>query len=81
MEFRRIQRLPPYVFNVIGDLKQAARRAGEDVVDLSMGNPDGPTPPHVVQNLSSAATALPHFEHVTLSPAPSSIRNIIGEVR
>jgi len=51
MEFRRIQRLPPYVFNVIGDLKQAARRAGEDVVDLSMGNPDGPTPPHVVQSL------------------------------
>jgi len=51
MEFRRIERLPPYVFNVIGDLKQAARRAGEDVVDLSMGNPDGPTPPHVVQSL------------------------------
>src|SRR6202795_1895565 len=55
MEFPRIKRLPPYVFNVVGDLKQAARRAGEDIVDLSMGNPDGPTPPHIVQALVEAA--------------------------
>jgi len=55
MEFPRIKRLPPYVFNVVGDLKLAARRAGEDIVDLSMGNPDGPTPPHVVQALVEAA--------------------------
>jgi alanine-synthesizing transaminase len=55
LEFPRIKRLPPYVFNVIGDLKQAARRAGEDVVDLSMGNPDGPTPPHIVQSLVESA--------------------------
>jgi alanine-synthesizing transaminase len=54
MKFPRIERLPPYVFNVIGDLKLAARRAGEDVVDLSMGNPDGPTPPHVVAKLVEA---------------------------
>lgn len=55
MEFPRIKRLPPYVFNVVGELKQAARRAGEDIVDLSMGNPDGPTPPHVVQSLIESA--------------------------
>jgi alanine-synthesizing transaminase len=54
MDFPRIKRLPPYVFNVIGDLKLAARRAGEDVVDLSMGNPDGPTPPHIVEKLIEA---------------------------
>jgi alanine-synthesizing transaminase len=54
MEFPRIKRLPPYVFNVIGDLKLAARRAGEDIVDFSMGNPDGPTPPHVVNKLVEA---------------------------
>jgi alanine-synthesizing transaminase len=54
MKFPRIERLPPYVFNVIGDLKLAARRAGEDVVDFSMGNPDGPTPPHVVSKLVEA---------------------------
>jgi alanine-synthesizing transaminase len=50
-DFPRIRRLPPYVFNITGELKTAARRRGEDVVDLSMGNPDGPTPPHIVQKL------------------------------
>ncbi|HXJ33640.1 MAG TPA: alanine transaminase [Candidatus Eisenbacteria bacterium] len=55
MEFPRIKRLPPYVFNVVGELKHAARRAGEDIIDLSMGNPDGPTPPHVVQSLVESA--------------------------
>ena len=43
-EFPRIKRLPPYVFNVTGELKLAARRRGEDVIDFSMGNPDQPTP-------------------------------------
>ncbi len=56
MDFPRIARLPPYVFNIIGDLKLAARRAGEDVIDLGMGNPDAPTPPHVVQKLVESVT-------------------------
>jgi len=50
-EFSRIKRLPPYVFNITNELKMAARRAGEDIVDLSMGNPDGPTPRHIVDKL------------------------------
>jgi len=50
--FARIDRLPPYVFNVTADLKLAARRRGEDIIDLSMGNPDGPTPPHIVAKLT-----------------------------
>ena len=50
-EFSRIKRLPPYVFNVTGELKLAARRRGEDVIDFSMGNPDGPTPRHIVDKL------------------------------
>jgi alanine-synthesizing transaminase len=54
-EFARIQRLPPYVFNITNELKMAARRAGEDIIDLSMGNPDGPTPPHIVAKLVEAA--------------------------
>src|SRR5207247_6894303 len=54
MDFPRIKRLPPYVFNVVGDLKLQARRAGEDIVDFSMGNPDGPSPPHVVEKLVEA---------------------------
>jgi len=54
MDFPRIKRLPPYVFNVVGDLKLAARRRGEDIVDFSMGNPDGASPPHVVEKLIEA---------------------------
>jgi alanine-synthesizing transaminase len=50
-EFPRIKRLPPYVFNVTGELKLSARRHGEDVIDFSMGNPDGPTPAHIVEKL------------------------------
>ncbi|VVE42450.1 glutamate-pyruvate aminotransferase [Pandoraea iniqua] len=49
--FARINRLPPYVFNITAELKMAARRRGEDIIDLSMGNPDGATPPHIVSKL------------------------------
>ncbi|MSQ18772.1 MAG: alanine transaminase [Betaproteobacteria bacterium] len=54
-DFSRIKRLPPYVFNITGELKQAARRRGEDIIDLSMGNPDGPTPKHIVDKLVETA--------------------------
>jgi alanine-synthesizing transaminase len=53
-EFARIKRLPPYVFNVTGELKLAARRRGEDIIDFSMGNPDQPTPRHIVEKLVEA---------------------------
>ena len=53
--FARIDRLPPYVFNITAELKMAARRRGEDIIDLSMGNPDGPTPPHIVEKLCTVA--------------------------
>ncbi len=53
--FSRIQRLPPYVFNITGELKMAARRRGEDIIDMSMGNPDGPTPAHIVEKLVEVA--------------------------
>ncbi len=54
-EFRRIKRLPPYVFQQVNDLKMKLRRAGEDVIDLGMGNPDIPTPSHVVEKLLAAS--------------------------
>jgi alanine-synthesizing transaminase len=54
-EFSRIKRLPPYVFNITTELKMAARRRGEDIIDMSMGNPDGPTPQHVVDKLVEAS--------------------------
>jgi alanine-synthesizing transaminase len=53
--FARISRLPPYVFNIIGDLKQRARAAGEDVIDFGMGNPDQATPAHIVDKLVETA--------------------------
>jgi alanine-synthesizing transaminase len=53
--FPRIARLPPYVFNITAELKMAARRRGEDIIDLSMGNPDGPTPKHIVDKLVETA--------------------------
>src|SRR5512134_1184773 len=54
-EFSRIKRLPPYVFNITNELKMAARRRGDDIIDLSMGNPDGPTPKHIVAKLVEAS--------------------------
>jgi alanine-synthesizing transaminase len=54
-EFQRIKRLPPYVFNIVNELKAAARARGEDIVDFGMGNPDRPTPPHIVEKLCEAA--------------------------
>jgi alanine-synthesizing transaminase len=56
MDFPRIKRLPPYVFNAIGELCLKARRAGEDIIDFGMGNPDEPTPPHIVAKLIEAAS-------------------------
>ncbi len=55
IEFPRIQRLPPYVFNITAELKMAARRRGEDIIDMSMGNPDGATPQHIVDKLVEAS--------------------------
>ena len=54
-EFSRIKRLPPYVFNIVGDLKQAARARGEDIIDFSMGNPDQPTPQHILDKMMEAS--------------------------
>ncbi|MBI5755483.1 MAG: aminotransferase class I/II-fold pyridoxal phosphate-dependent enzyme [Nitrospirae bacterium] len=54
-EFSRIKRLPPYVFSIVNTMKIDARRRGEDIIDLGMGNPDLPSPPHVVDKLTEAA--------------------------
>ena len=54
-EFYRISRLPPYTFNIVRDLLIEARRKGEDIIDLGMGNPDIPTPKHIVEKLVEAA--------------------------
>jgi alanine-synthesizing transaminase len=54
-EFRRIKRLPPYVFAIVNELKAEARSRGEDIIDFGMGNPDQPTPEHIVDKLVEAA--------------------------
>ena len=54
-EFRRLTRLPAYVFNITGELKASARKRGEDIIDFGMGNPDGATPKHIVDKLIEAA--------------------------
>ncbi|MCV6607727.1 MAG: LL-diaminopimelate aminotransferase [Campylobacterales bacterium] len=51
IEFEKIKRLPKYVFAAVNELKMEGRRAGEDIIDFSMGNPDGPTPDHIVEKL------------------------------
>jgi alanine-synthesizing transaminase len=54
-EFYSVRRLPPYVFEQVNRLKASARAAGADIVDLGMGNPDLPTPPHIIQKLAETA--------------------------
>ncbi|MAV30157.1 MAG: alanine transaminase [Cycloclasticus sp.] len=54
-DFARIKRLPPYVFNIVNDLKAQARAAGEDIIDFGMGNPDQPTPQHIVDKMTETA--------------------------
>ncbi|MDH5328036.1 MAG: alanine transaminase [Gammaproteobacteria bacterium] len=54
-DFPRIKRLPPYVFNIVNELKAAARARGEDIIDFGMGNPDQPTPQHIVDKLVEVA--------------------------
>ncbi|MBU4054219.1 MAG: aminotransferase class I/II-fold pyridoxal phosphate-dependent enzyme [Proteobacteria bacterium] len=59
--FARLDRLPPYVFTVVDELKMSARRSGDDIIDLGMGNPDMGTPPHIVEKLVEAAQK--HHNH------------------
>ncbi len=78
MEFQRIKRLPPYVFNIINDLKLEARHRGDDIVDFGMGNPDMPTPPHVVAKLVEAA-AKPQNHRYSVSRGIYKLRVAIAD--
>ncbi len=77
-EFYRIKRLPPYVFSIVNDLKIKARRAGEDIIDFGMGNPDQPTPPHVVEKLVEAARK-PHNHRYSASKGIYKLRLAITD--
>lgn len=77
-EFARIKRLPPYVFNEIGKIKMQMRRAGADIIDFSMGNPDLKTPPHIVEKLREAAE-LPYNHRYSVSRGIPNLRKAICE--
>jgi alanine-synthesizing transaminase len=62
-DFHRVGRLPPYVFAVVNELKQAARSRGEDIIDLGMGNPDISTPRHIIQKLIEACRNPRNFRY------------------
>ena len=75
-EFSRIQRLPPYVFNITGEMKTVARRRGEDIIDFGMGNPDGATPQHIVDKMIEAARR-PETHRYSLSKGVPRLRRAI----
>ena len=80
-EFSRIQRLPAYVFNITSEMKMAARRRGEDIIDFGMGNPDGATPKHIVDKLVEAALKPPTHRYSVSRGIPRLRRAITNWYR
>ena len=76
--FARLDRLPPYVFATVNQIKMEARRAGADIVDLGMGNPDLGTPPHIVEKLVEAAQK-PHNHRYSASMGITKLRMAIAD--
>ena len=75
-DFPRINRLPPYVFNIVNELKAEARARGEDIIDFGMGNPDQPTPKHIVDKLIEVAQR-PDTHRYSLSRGIPRLRRAI----
>jgi alanine-synthesizing transaminase len=75
-QFHRISRLPPYVFNIVNELKAKARAAGEDIIDFGMGNPDQPTPEHIVNKMLEA-TKRPDTHRYSVSKGIPRLRKAI----
>lgn len=77
IKFSRMRRLPPYVFAQVNELKMRLRREGKDIVDLGMGNPDLPTPKHIVDKLLEAAQK-PHNHRYSASRGITKLREAIA---
>ncbi|MDF1593514.1 MAG: alanine transaminase [Desulfobacterales bacterium] len=77
-QFARLDRLPPYVFATVNNIKMEARRAGEDIIDLGMGNPDMGTPPHIVEKLVEASQK-PHNHRYSASMGITRLRVAIAD--
>ncbi|MGD9330684.1 MAG: aminotransferase class I/II-fold pyridoxal phosphate-dependent enzyme [Desulfobacterales bacterium] len=76
--FARLDRLPPYVFATVNELKMESRRAGEDIIDMGMGNPDLSTPPHIVAKMVEAA-GKPHNHRYSASMGITRLRSAIAD--
>jgi alanine-synthesizing transaminase len=76
--FARLDRLPPYVFATVNELKMECRRAGEDIIDMGMGNPDLSTPPHIVAKMVEAAQK-PHNHRYSASMGITRLRSAIAD--
>ena len=76
--FPRIDRLPPYVFATVDELKMEARRKGEDIIDLGMGNPDLPTPKHIVEKMIEAVQK-PKNHRYSASRGITKLRHAISD--
>ena len=76
-EFYRIRRLPPYVFEQVNRAKAAARNAGADIIDLGMGNPDLPTPAHVIEKLKETI-GKPRTDRYSSSRGIPGLREVRG---
>ncbi|MDH5600744.1 MAG: aminotransferase class I/II-fold pyridoxal phosphate-dependent enzyme, partial [Gammaproteobacteria bacterium] len=76
-DFPRIKRLPPYVFNIVNELKAEARARGEDIIDFGMGNPDQATPQHIVDKLIEVAQR-PDTHRYSLSRGIPRLRRAIA---
>jgi hypothetical protein len=77
-EFHRIRRLPPYVFAEVNQAKAKARAAAEDIIDLGMGNPDSPTPPHIVAKLIETVADPRSHRYSTSKGIPGLRRALAG---
>ena len=77
-KFARLDRLPPYVFATVNEIKMEARRSGEDIIDLGMGNPDLGTPDHIVDKLIEAA-GKPHNHRYSASMGITKLRMAIAD--
>ncbi|MBA4366200.1 MAG: alanine transaminase [Desulfobacterium sp.] len=77
-KFARLDRLPPYVFATVNQIKMEARRAGEDIIDLGMGNPDLGTPDHIVEKLIESAKK-PHNHRYSASMGITKLRHAISQ--
>jgi alanine-synthesizing transaminase len=78
IKFSRMRRLPPYVFAQVNELKMKLRREGKDIVDLGMGNPDLPTPQHIIDKLLEAAQK-PHNLRYSASRGITKLREAIAD--